>query len=410
MTGPRRAGFVAVGSEMLRAGRVETNSHLVARLLAPAGIRLAESRCVEDDEAAIAGAVADLAQRLPLVLVSGGLGPTADDVTREALAGLVNRPLVTDPDLLEYLTERFRSRGRELPAPARRMAHVIPGAEVLANPEGTAPGMLLEVGSATVVLLPGVPRELETIVCLHLLPRWQGGHPVLLRTLHLGGVYESDVEKRIAPLYGRFGRQSVTILAGRGTVDVILSADGGEAAQRLAEMDAAFAAAAGADLAGRDGSGLEETVVRLLGERGWLLATAESCTGGLIGGRVTGVPGASRVYVGGVVSYADDLKEHLLGVPAAALARDGAVSESVARSMARGAIRLGAQCAVAVTGVAGPGGGSEAKPVGTVHVAVVTPEREQHRQFRFPGSRERVRAFAATFALDLLRRVLAGEG
>jgi len=401
---------VAVGSEMLRAGRVETNSHLVARLLAPAGIRLAESRCVEDDEAAIAGAVADLAARLPLVLVSGGLGPTADDVSREAMAALVNRPLVTDPDLLESLAERFRSRGRELPEPARRMAHVIPGAEVLTNPEGTAPGLLLEVGAATVVLLPGVPRELETIVGLHLLPRWQGEHPVLLRTLHLGGVYESDVEKRIAPLYGRFGRESVTILAGRGTVDLILSAEGDGAAQRLAGMDTAFTAAAGADLAGRDGVGLEQAVVTLLEQRGWLLATAESCTGGLIGARITGVPGASRVYLGGVVTYADDMKERLLGVAAEDLARHGAVSESVARSMGRGAIRLGAQCAVAVTGVAGPGGGSEAKPVGTVHVAVVTPRGEQHRLYRFPGGRERVRAFAGTFALDLLRRALIEEG
>lgn len=406
----RRAGFVAVGSEMLRAGRVETNSHLVARLLAPAGIRLTESRCVEDDQEVIAGAVRELAQRLPLVLVSGGLGPTADDVTREALAALVNRSLAEDPVLLASLKERFRSRGRVLPEPARRMAEVIPGAEVLANPEGTAPGLLLPVGSATVVLLPGVPQELETIVRLYLLPRWQSGLPVLTRTLHLAGVYESDVEQRVAPLYRRFGRDATTILAGRGSVDLILSAEGENADRRLEEMDQAFAAAAGADLAGRDGVGLEQAVVALLEQRGWLLATAESCTGGLIGGRVTGVPGASRVYVGGVVSYADDLKEHLLGVPAAALARDGAVSESVARSMARGAIRLGAQCAVAVTGVAGPGGGSEAKPVGTVHVAVVTPEREQHRQFRFPGSRERVRAFAATFALDLLRRVLAGEG
>lgn len=398
-----------MGSELLRADRVETNSHLVARLLAPAGIRLQESRCVEDDVPAISAAVRELAGRFPLVLVSGGLGPTADDVTREALAALLDRPLQEDPELLARLRERFRSRGRELPEPARRMAEVIPGAEVLANPEGTAPGLLLAVGAAAVVLLPGVPEELETIVRLHLLDRWREGAPVLVRTLHLASVYESDVERRISPLYERFGRSSVTILAGRGLVDLVLLAEGGEAAASLAKMDEAFAAAAGADLVGRDGETLEVTVVNRLRERGWRLTTAESCTGGLIGARLTAVPGASQVYLGGAVTYADEMKIGLLGVNAESLARDGAVSESVAREMARGACRFGAECGVAVTGVAGPSGGSEAKPVGTVHMAVVTPAGERHGTFRFPGGRERVRAFAGTFALDMLRRSLAGE-
>ncbi len=406
MTPSRRAAFLAVGSELLRTDRLDTNSILATRLLAPCGLAFIEKRCVEDDAGAIARAITEMLTRAELVLVSGGLGPTADDVTREAAAQALGLGLARDRRLEEALVERFRRRGRELPAVARRMADVVAGAEVLENPVGTAPGQLLRAGAGTVVLLPGVPPELEQILVTHLLPRWAASAGIVTRTLRLGGVFESQVEERVAPLYERFGRERATILAARGQVYLVLSASGEGGADDLAAMEAAFTAAAGADLYGRDADTLPGVVLGRLQARGWRLATAESCTGGLIGAAITSVPGSSAVYLGGVVSYADDLKRRLLGVPDALLAAHGAVSREAAEAMAAGARALGAECALAVTGVAGPDGGSEEKPVGTVHIAAVTPAGVRHARHRFPGDRAMVREMTVNFALDLLRRAL----
>jgi nicotinamide-nucleotide amidase len=405
----RVAGFVAVGSELLRAGRTETNSVRVAELLRPCGFRLVEKRCVEDDAAAIAAAVVEVSARAGLVVVSGGLGPTADDVTREGVAAALSRSLVRRPELVEMLTARYRAMGREMPEIAARMADVLEGAEVLRNPRGTAPGQVVTAGGTTVVLLPGVPWELEEIFTRHLLPRWQGAAGVVVRTLRLAGVYESAVEERISHLYDRFGREAVTILAGRGQVDLLLVADGSDATRRIAEMEEAFRAVVGADVYGSDDDTLAAVVLAALRTRGRTLAVAESCTGGKVGERLTAVPGSSDVFVGGIVAYSDALKRERLGVPAPLLAAHGAVSREVAEAMARGALALGADCAVAVTGIAGPSGGSDEKPVGTVHLVVAAPGVMRHVRQRFPGHRELVREFATTFALDLLRRVLGEE-
>jgi nicotinamide-nucleotide amidase len=406
----RRAAFLAVGSELLRTDRLDTNSLLVGRLLAPCGFAFVEKRCVEDEAGAIAAAVTEMLARAELVIVSGGLGPTADDLTREAVARALGIGIARDRRLEAALLARFRTRGRELPAIAMRMADVLDGAEVLENPVGTAPGQLVQVGRGTLVLLPGVPVELEQILVTHLLPRWAAAEGVLTRTLRLAGVYESQVEERVQPLYGRFGRERVTILAARGQVLLVLSASGGRGAQELAEMEAAFVAAAGPDLYGRDGETLAGVVLARLGARGWRLATAESCTGGLVGAAITAVPGSSAAYVGGVVSYSDALKQRLLGVPEAVLAAHGAVSREAAEAMAAGARALGAECALAVTGIAGPAGGSEDKPAGTVHLAVATPRGGRHTRHRFPGDRAMVREITVNFALDLLRRVLEEAG
>jgi len=405
----RTAAFVAVGSELLRAGRPETNSVRVAELLRPCGFRLVEKRCVEDDAAAIATALRELADRVALVVVSGGLGPTADDVTREGAAAALGRPLERRDELVAMLGERYRAMGREMPGIAARMADVVAGAEVLRNPRGTAPGQLITAGDLVVVLLPGVPWELEEIFVRSLLPRWQGRGGTAVRTLRLAGTYESAVEQRVSHLYDRFGRDSVTILAGRGLVDLVLVADGEDAAARLAEMEEAFVGEVGSELYGRDDDTLAGVLLAALRRRGLRLAVAESCTGGKIGERLTAVPGSSDVFVGGVIAYADSVKRDRLGVPAPLLAAHGAVSREVAEAMARGALALGADCAIAVTGIAGPGGGSEDKPVGTVHLAVATPAGARLASHRFPGHRELVREFAATFALEELRRALEVE-
>lgn len=407
MTVARSAGFVAVGSELLRTDRLDTNSIVAAQVLGRCGFSLVEKRCVEDDASAIAVAVRELLGRAELVVVSGGLGPTADDVTREGVAQAFGLRLVRRPELEEALTARFRTLGRPIPEIALRMADVVEGAEVLRNPLGTAPGQLLDRNGRTLVLLPGVPAEFGQILTGHLLPRWAGAAGVATRTLRLAGVYESHVEQRVSPLYARFGRDLVTILASRGQVSLVLSARGARAAEDLAEMEAAFTAAAGADLFGRDDDTLAGVGLEMLGARGWTVATAESCTGGLVGYRLTAVPGSSTAFLGGVIAYSNRLKENLLGVPGELLAAHGAVSREVALAMAEGARALGAECGLAVTGIAGPSGGTEAKPVGTVHLAVVTPLGVRHSHHRFGGDREMVRDLSANFALDLFRRHMA---
>jgi nicotinamide-nucleotide amidase len=406
MSSARRAAFVAVGSELLRTDRLDSNSLLVARLLRPCGFALVEKRCVEDDVAAVADAVRELCARAELVILSGGLGPTADDVTREGVARALGRGLEQRPELLGELEARYRAQGRTMPPVAARMATVVAGAELLRNQVGTAPGEVVASEGGTVVLLPGVPSELRQILEAHVVPRFAASHGVLVRTLRLAGVYESPVEQRVRHLYDRFGRERVTILGARGQVTLILTAAGPNAVAELEEMEAAFTHAAGPDLFGRDDESLAGVVIDRLRARGLTLATAESCTGGLIGSQLTAVPGASDVFVGGVIGYANELKQRLLGVTAGTLTGPGAVSRETAEAMARGACALGAACGLAVTGIAGPTGGSAEKPVGTVHIAAATPAGIAHARHRFPGDRTAVREFAASFALDLLRRQL----
>lgn len=402
------AAFIAVGSELMRTQRSDTNSLLAARLLRGRGFRLVEKRCVEDREEAIARAVQELCGQVGLVIISGGLGPTADDVTREGVARALGLALYRYPPLEEALAARYRALGREVPSFALKMADVVEGAEILPNPRGTAPGQLIVTGSTTVVLLPGVPAEFETIFSRHLASRWPQQEGAV-RVLRLAGVYESQVEARVAPLYERFGREQVTILAGRGLVDLVLEVAGEGSPAQLAEMETAFAAAAGADLYGYDEATLAGAVLEALRAKGWRLAVAESCTGGMVGSRLTAEAGASEVFVGGVVAYSNQLKCSLLGVPVEVLEEHGAVSEATAQAMARGALELGAECAVAVTGIAGPGGGTPTKPVGTVHIVASTPAAARHLAVTLPGDRAAVREWATNLALDLLRRAV-GEG
>lgn len=402
----RRAAFIAVGSELLRAERPETNSWVAARVLRGAGYLLTEKRIVEDSEDAVAGAVRNLLPRTELIILSGGLGPTADDVTREGVARALFRGLTRHHATGEAIAARYKARGRPMPEFAWRMADVVQGGELLPNSTGTAPGQWVEAAGCTLVLLPGVPSELEAMLTALVAPRLGRGSGILTRALRLAGVYESLVEQRVMHLYDRFGRENVTILAARGQVTLLLLAEGTGAATRLEEMDAAFTAVAGSDLYGRDDDSLPSVVLARLRERGLRLAVAESCTGGLVASQLVSVPGASDVFLGGVVAYADDVKTALLGVPAELLAAHGAVSRPVAEAMATGAGRLGAGCGLGITGVAGPAGGTPEKPVGTVHMAVTTPAGLVHRLHLFPGDRQMVRELTAAFALDLLRRRL----
>jgi nicotinamide-nucleotide amidase len=407
-----KAAVLAVGSELLGEDRAETNSLAVAALLRRFGVALRRKIVVGDDEAEIARELGRMAAECDLVVVSGGLGPTSDDVTREAAARAFGLELRESPAITESIRERFAAMGRAMPEVNRRQAQVPAGASVLDNARGTAPGLRLEVGAATVFLLPGVPAELHGLLREAVEP-WlaarRGGLALESLTLRVAGLAESEVEERIAAAYVEFGRDDITVLGGGGDVRLRLTA-GGEAAarrERLGGMAERLRGLLGAAVYGEDDEELEAVVGRMLAAAGQTLATAESCTGGLVGERVTRVPGSSAYYLGGIIAYDDRLKRDLLGVPGELLRQHGAVSEAAARAMAAGAReRLASDWAIAVTGVAGPAGGSDAKPVGTVHLAVIGPGAAAHRRVRLPGDRSRVRWLASHAALEMLRRRL----
>ncbi len=409
-----KAAILAVGSELLGTDRLDTNSLRLTALLSRFGVELRRKAVIGDSEEEIAAEIRTLLPRVDLILITGGLGPTADDVTREAVAAALDRPLHQDDEALATLEQRFQALGWRMPEVNRRQAQVVEGAEILNNPRGSAPGLRLVSGGCTLFLFPGVPTELEGMMASALEP-WlaarSGGVARETAVLKIAGLPESVVEERIAPAYEEFGREAITILASVGEIRLQATAAGPEPQRRarLAAMVARLAELAGdAVYTTRDGDTLESVVGDLLRAAGATLTAAESCTGGLLAQRVTSIAGSSDYFLGGAVTYSNELKTQLVGVPAALIAEHGAVSEPVARAMAEGVrTHLGSDWGVGITGVAGPGGGTPEKPVGTVHVAVAGPRvGVEHRRLRLPGDRERVRQFSAQIALEMLRRRL----
>ncbi len=411
-----RAGILAVGTELLSTDRLDTNSLRLTALLERHGVELVRKSVVGDDEALIAHEIRAHLAECGLVLVGGGLGPTADDVTREACARALDRELHEDPEVVAMIERRFAAFGRRPSSNNRRQALVLAGAVVLSNPRGTAPGQRIDLAGRTLFLFPGVPFELEELMGTYLEPwlaeRTAGGG-IERRTLRVALRPESEVDERLTAAYGEFGRSWITVLAAPGEVRVRLTAHG-EPADRAARLVAMVARVR--DLLGDSvyGEGDAITLEQVLGEelarRGLTLATAESCTGGLVAERLTRVPGSSRYFPGGVVTYSNAQKTALLDVSAALIGAHGAVSEEVARAMAMGVrSRFGADLGVAVTGVAGPDGGTSEKPVGTVHVALSGPgDTADHRRLRLPGDRERIRWQSSQAALEMVRRALLG--
>lgn len=418
---PLRSAVVTVGDELLLGETTDTNAAWLGRRMARRGIPVARRWTVGDEEERIQEAVAAALEAAAVVLVTGGLGPTPDDLTRDAVAALLDLPLEEDPEILEDIRKRFRERGmEELPGPNRRVAQVPRGARTLPNPHGTAPGLAMEAGDGRhVILLPGVPRELRGIVegsLDALLQGWFGDRlpPVHLRTLHTTGIPESLLSQRIDPVLPEdMGPVRLAFLPDRRGVDIRLTAVGveeGEAERWFARVEEALGPVVGPwRFEARDGD-LVEALTDALLESGRTVSTAESCTGGLVAKRLTDRAGASHVFLGGVVAYADAAKTELLGVPPAVLAEHGAVSEAVARALAEGAsARFGSDAAVGITGVAGPDGGTEDKPVGTVWYAATLAGRTVARCERFPGDREDVRDRSAQAAMTLLLRMLEGR-
>ncbi len=415
-----RAAILAVGSELLGTDRLDTNSLRLAAVLREHGVELRRKAVVGDSEADISAELRRMANETELVIVTGGLGPTSDDVTREAAASAFGRSLAEDSAVLATIEARYRTYFRRMPEVNRRQAMVIDGAAVLENRNGTAPGLRLDVEGSTIFLFPGVPRELDGLVAEQLVPwlRAHAGGDGAIETwaLRIACVAESDIEERIAPAYAEFGRDPITVLASAGDVLLKVTARGDVASRRaqLEAMQRRLAELVGdAVYSWNEEEHLEAVVGRLLRERRESLAVAESCTGGLVAERVTRIAGSSDYFLGGVVAYANAAKEAVVGVSAALVREHGAVSEPVALALAAGArTRFQSDWGIGVTGIAGPDGGSEEKPVGTVHVAIASPSSAAavHRRLRLPGDRERVRWLSSQWALDLLRRALLATG
>jgi nicotinamide-nucleotide amidase len=415
------AALVSVGNELLYGETVDTNAAWLAKSLAALGIPVVRKHTVGDAHDEIQGAVRAAMSAADLVIVSGGLGPTADDVTKQAVAELLGRELRLDRELIRALEERFRARGyARLPAPNVSQAEVPSGATVLRNPHGTAPGLVLETDGAAVVLLPGVPRELRGIFEGDLLgdlrARFAGRlEPVQHRVVHTTGVAESRLAELLAPrLPADMGPVTLAYLPDIRGVDLRLTAKGVPADEARAWLDRVEVLLDPVVREWRyesESGDAAEALLTALARAGKRLAVAESCTGGLIAKRLTDQPGASRVFVGGVVAYDDRVKVRDLGVSEDDLRREGAVSESVARRMALGvAERFDVSAGIGVTGVAGPGGGTPAKPVGTVWVGVALDGAAEANLLHLGGDRQAIRERAAQEAIARLLRTVERGG
>jgi nicotinamide-nucleotide amidase len=405
---------VTIGTELVLGLTPDTNAAELGRALAAAGAEVVRHVAVPDRPAAIRAAIAEALERTGFVIATGGLGPTRDDITKHEVAALFGKPLRLDEAVLKSLEARFRRLGRPMPAVNRTQAEVPEGATVLPNPRGTAPGLWLEdARSRVAVLLPGVPSEMRGLLVEEVLPRIAqragGGRVVLSRTLRTTGVPESALAERLGPVEDDIAPLTLAYLPSVDGVDLRLTAwvlPPEEAERRLAEAARGLRARLEQHYYGQDGADLAAVVLDLL--RGQRLAVGESCTGGLVAARITAIPGASEMFVGGVVAYADGVKRDLLGVSAATLEAHGAVSEETVRAMAEGVQRrFDAGATIAVTGIAGPTGGTPEKPVGTVWLAARFGTDTQAVKRVFPGDRGEIRARAAQAALDLLRRMLA---
>lgn len=406
------AAVVAVGSELLRPRRRDRNTPLLKERLAALGIPTLHQVVAADDEALLTETIRAALDRFRFVLVAGGLGPTTDDRTRAAAAAALSARLVEHAPSLRRLEARFRERGFPMPAVNRRQALLPEGAEALPNPAGTAPGVFARAGSgAVLVLLPGPPSELAAMFDAEAAPRLAGESgatdvPAAF-TLGLAGLPESRLEERLADLYPKPPSPlEVSVLASGGEISLRVSAPAREEPAAAALTDRIAERLGDAVYTRAPAERLEHAVGRELARRGERAAVAESLTGGLIAERLTRVPGASAWFDLGVAAYADEAKTALLGVRPDTLAAEGAVSRAVAERMAEGVRRrAGNAWGLAVTGIAGPGGGSREKPVGLVWIAVAGPVNRAERR-RFPGDRSLVRRLTSTYALDLLRRSL----
>jgi nicotinamide-nucleotide amidase len=407
------AEIIAIGSELLAPDRTDTNSLWLTERLNRLGIDVKLKTIVGDDDARLEELIKDAVKRSRVVITTGGLGPTEDDITRKVVARALGRRLSLDESVLNEIRQRFQSFGVNMPERNSRQAMVIDGAEVLPNPNGTAPGLYLEHENCAIALLPGPPREMNPMFENHVQSRLEklaGDLRFARRVLRVAGMGESAIDEKIAPIYTQYENPQTTMLFNSSEVEIHLRAHGrteAEADALLDHLSLKLEEALGNAVFSFRGETMEEVVGRSLTVKGFTLAVAESCTGGLIAQRLTNVPGSSKYFVEGVVTYSNEAKTRLLGVDKQLIKEFGAVSQQVARDMARG-VRHKAKTdfGLAVTGIAGPDGGTEEKPVGLVYIALADDAHTEHKRFMIPGDRELIRWRASQAALDMLRRRL----
>lgn len=405
------AEIIAIGSELLTPHRTDTNSLWLTSELNSLGISLRQKTIVGDDEQCLEDALKDALKRSRVILSTGGLGPTEDDITRKVYARVLHRPLVLNQGILDHIRHLFESRNLKMTANNERQALVPQGAEVLHNPNGTAPGILIREGEQTIAILPGPPREMQPMFTRYIRPILEplsGGKRMRQRILRVSGMGESAVDHLISPVYSRYTNPVTTILFNRTEIEIHLIATGqteSEAEALIDEVAEQLEEKLGANLFAHRGETLEQVMALKLTVKGYTIATAESCTGGLLAMRLTETPGSSKYFLEGVVSYSNQAKSDLLGVPADLIAAHGAVSAEVAESMARGIKhRAGSTIGVSTTGIAGPDGGTPEKPVGLVYIGLADDLGVSHKKLILPGDRERIRWLTSQAALDLVRR------
>lgn len=405
------AEIIAIGSELLTPEKTDTNSLWLTERLNELGVEVKLKTVVGDDPLRLKEAIGDALSRSEIVITTGGLGPTEDDITRAVAADAVGRVLVHSAELEDEIRGKFARMNREMPDRNKRQAFVIEGGESLPNTFGTAPGMVVNIGGHLLVVLPGPPKELKPMFSKHVIPHLSqvtDGTVMRKRVLKVSGMGESAVDDAIAEIYKAYDQVDTSILFNKSEVEIHLISKGRsleECENVNAELAGRIRDVLGIAVFSDNGKEMEEVVADLLNHRGETVAVAESCTGGLIGMRLTEVPGSSAFFNEGVIAYANEAKVSYLGVPASVIEEHGAVSAEVAEAMAKGMLhRSGADHALSVTGIAGPSGGSEEKPVGTVYLGYASKSTVRTVLMKIPGDRYLIRWRSSQAALDLLRR------
>jgi competence/damage-inducible protein CinA-like protein len=410
----KTAEIMAIGSELLTPNCMDTNSLFLTERLNSIGIEVELKTIVGDNEAYLEQLVRESIKRASLVISTGGLGPTEDDVTKKVFARVLKRQMVLDDQILDRIQARFRARGMTMPAINARQALVPVGATILENVAGTAPGLWMEEGECRIILLPGPPSELKSMFdtsCLPRLAELSGGARLFTQVFKVTGLSESALDERISPMYVKYKNPVTTVLATYPSeVQIHLTGRGKseeDARKIVMELADQIEIELGDDIFSRGEENLEQIVGYYLLMRRHTLAVAESCTGGLISQRITSVPGSSAYFLCGITCYSNQSKVELAGVPPLLIEMNGAVSPEIAKGLAEGIReRTGATVGVGVTGIAGPSGATVEKPVGLVHIALSMADCLEHREFRFGGDRERIRQWSSQVALDMVRRKL----
>jgi nicotinamide-nucleotide amidase len=408
-----KAAIVTIGNELLQGFVVDTNAAWLGKELLSLGVEVVEHLSVGDEEEAIRKAVLAGLAEADLVIATGGLGPTSDDVTRPVVAGIFDATLVRDKRVLKDIQSRFKARGLRMPAINRDQALVPYPGRFFPNPVGSAPGLVFEKSGKTCILLPGVPWEMKVLFEQEVqgfVRKWARGSCILTKTLRTTGITESALAERIVPLARRWPIGTLAYLPSTSGVDLRVKAEGStrrKAQKRVESYARNLAKAVEPYLYGTGEETLEGAVGRLLHENRKTVAVAESCTGGLIGDRLTNIPGSSAYYLGGAIAYSNLLKHRLLGVSNLILRKCGAVSEECARQMAKGVRDLcGADFGLAVTGIAGPGAGSEKKPVGLIYISLANGRKVRVEKHHFLNTRREIKERTAQAALNLFRKEL----